>query len=65
MAIPSKAILVEETAEPVSTDLAVKDEEVAQLAYSCWEVWGCPDGSEEENWGWAEEEWERRRVGPA
>ena len=61
MAAATKAILIEESVETVSTDPITRGEEIAQLAYSNWQIWGCPCDSDEENWGWAEQEWERHQ----
>lgn len=64
MAAASKAILLEENMESSPSDLVMTEDEIAQIGYSYWEIWGCPGYSEEENWGWAEQEWIRHQSSP-
>ncbi|MCL5744407.1 MAG: hypothetical protein M1541_10860 [Acidobacteria bacterium] len=50
--------------ESSSNDLVMTEDEIAQIGYSYWEIWGCTGYSEEENWGWAEQEWARHQSSP-
>jgi len=48
---------------PPATAAPLEQEEVARLAYWRWQQYGCPEGSAEEDWLWAEQE--LRRLGSA
>jgi len=54
------AVAFEPVPEAVSSSSAVGHEDIARLAYSCWEARGCPYGSPEEDWLRAEAELLRR-----
>jgi Protein of unknown function (DUF2934) len=56
-AAPAKLSPVEEPA--VEVHRAERDE-IAKLAYERWQQHGCPDGSSEEDWLAAEEEYALR-----
>jgi hypothetical protein len=46
---------------PVTEDM-VDREELARLAYWHWEMRGSPEGSQSEDWFWAEEELRRQSL---
>lgn len=50
--------------EPMNQDLEQNTpihESIAALAYALWQERGCPDGSAEEDWFRAEQEWKAGR----
>ncbi len=56
---PDTAPEIEPLNPPASRD------EIALLAYTCWQARGCPDGSPEEDWFRAQEELGVRGKGVA
>jgi len=55
------AVLQYELEAPV-TDEVVDRDELGRLAYWHWEMRGSPEGSQGEDWFWAEEELRRQRL---
>ena len=39
-----------------SSEVHPKHEDIARLAYAQWQEKGCPEGTHEEHWRWAEQE---------
>ena len=55
------AALQYELEAPV-TDAVIDREELGRLAYWHWEMRGSPEGRQDEDWFWAEEELRRQRL---
>ncbi|MGO4882461.1 MAG: DUF2934 domain-containing protein [Bryobacteraceae bacterium] len=55
------AALQYELEAPVTEEVVDRDE-LGRLAYWHWEMRGSPEGSQDEDWFWAEEELRRMRL---
>jgi hypothetical protein len=55
------AVLQYESEAPV-TEEVIDREELGRLAFWHWEMRGSPEGSQGEDWFWAEEELRRQRL---
>lgn len=60
--VEKTAVLVPPLASGDGT--ADQQEEIARIAHSYWEARGCPEGSPEEDWFRAEQEWTARKSAP-
>lgn len=47
---------------PANVSEPVNQQEIAELAYDLWQARGCPDGSPDEDWFRAEQEFRGRRL---